>query len=162
MALVLFSTPLSASSVGGLSSDSAEHPASSKMARVLVGSNFSDTRAPENSSRVIVDHGVDVCVADIDQPDDTRVDMPDFVGRRGTNAESGLGGMNSFPRTAPTMSPNESMPRRRRCEDLPETLGKKRQCARWDMPVVIVGNHIFHDDALVGSELLWVNVGTGR
>ncbi len=44
MALVLFSTPLSANSVGGLSVDTVELPASSKMARVFVGSKFSETR----------------------------------------------------------------------------------------------------------------------
>jgi len=42
----------------------------------------------ENSTREVVDHGVEVRVPAIDQPDYTRVDMPNLVGRRGTNAES--------------------------------------------------------------------------
>ena len=60
------------------------------------------------------------------------------------------------------VNPNEPMPGRRRCEDFPESLGKDCQCARGDMSVVIVGNHVFYNVALLGCNLLWVIVAVNH
>lgn len=49
---------------------------------------------------------------------------------------------------------NESVPRRRRGEDLAESLGENGKPAGWDMSVFLRAHHLLDGPALVGGELL--------
>ncbi len=75
---------------------------------------------PENPSREVVDHGVDIRMASVEESNHGGVDVPDLIGRRRTDSKSWLRGMDALARTSPAIPPDESVPRRGRGEDLPE------------------------------------------
>ncbi len=80
-----------------------------------------DTPA-ENVAGEVVDHGVQVDARAIDEPDDTRVDVPVLVGALGADANLRLRRVHPLAWPAPSPLLDETRPGHRMREDLPGPL----------------------------------------
>src|ERR1035438_1340212 len=101
----------------------------------------------------VVDDRVDVCLGAVEQLQDRHVDVPDFVGASGADADGRFGGVSAKARAAPTALANEPSPRGDGREDLANALGVEAEGAQGHVAVLGSENHVFDGGDLGGREL---------
>ena len=108
----------------------------------------------QNTAREVVDNRMKIGAASIEKTDQRRVDMPNFVGARGTNADFRFGGVNAFAWSSPAVNPDQPLPGRRRGEDLAQPLCKESQRSCRHMTVVVRCDHFLNRLDLVWCQLV--------
>lgn len=109
-------------------------------------------RPCEDPSRVVVDHGVQVRLRAIEQPEQRDVDVHEYAGSRGSDADGGSSGVHSEAGAVPAVFPDEACPRGDVSKHLPDALGVEGQGAQRHVTVVGAGDELSHGRALLGGE----------
>ena len=98
----------------------------------------------EDAAGEVVDDGVDVDLHAVEQPEERRVDVPDLVRPRRSDAHAGLFGMDTGPRTAPPALADEAKPRRGGREHGARSLREEGEASGGDVAQVVGGDHLAH------------------
>ena len=69
-------------------------------------------------------NGLEVSPAAVEQADQGRIDMPDFIGTAGAQTDFGFGRMNALPGSPPLEVAYEAIPSRPGCENLAQALSQ--------------------------------------
>ena len=85
---------------------------------------------------------MEVCLGAVEKPNDRRVDVPGFIRSQSPDSDLRLGWVNAVTGTAPTVTTNQLVPGRGRCEDLPETLSEDGESPGGDMAIFLGGDHL--------------------
>ena len=90
----------------------------------------------------------------IDQFQDGRIDVPNFVGIRGEDSDFGFSRIDAISGPLPPLFPNDPKPARLRCIDSTELASEPHYCASSEMPQTFVLDHVSHGCNFVASKLI--------
>lgn len=93
-------------------------------------------------------------MAPVEQADDRGVDVPDFVGLGGPDADARLRGMNPDAGTAPSSLPNEAIPGGGRGIDRADALREQGEPTGGDVAVIRRLDHLSDLGDFIGGEAL--------
>ena len=113
----------------------------------------------ENPSGEVVDDGVEISAAAIEESHDARVDVPNLIGCCGADTESWLSRVHTLTGSSPTMSSDESMPGGGRSEDLSEALRQNGERTGRYVAVLLRMHHFLERLTLLSGELLRARLG---
>ena len=137
-------------------------PAARSTWHVLVGSNRAATVHARIFREKLSMVGMDIRSRPVEQSDDGGIDMPSFVGLRGTNADGRLRWMTAVSRTPPAMLADELGPGGDRGEDLADPLGVEREGTQRHVAMLGCKDHGLHSGNFGEGELARAGAGTRR